>query len=185
MGSGNKQAPGASGQEQNNTVTPYRNNIWEYLFIASSAILLFALSWIAIANIRISLVLTGIITLVIFTLFQARRQCVAQLKKSNALLAQCINNHTAELESQATILQNEKALLRSILNSTPDPIFLRTKTGSTGAVTRPSKNTTGGKRAKSSITTILSFTLRQQPKDITGRTWLCWRPVNPSSLKNG
>ncbi len=61
MGSGNKQAPGASGQEQNNSVTPYRNNIWEYLFIASLAILMFALSWIAIANIRISLVLTGVI----------------------------------------------------------------------------------------------------------------------------
>ena len=70
MGSGNKQAPGAPGQEQNNTVTPYRNNIWEYLFIASLAILIFALSWIAIANIRISLVLTGVITLVIFTPFR-------------------------------------------------------------------------------------------------------------------
>ena len=129
MGSGNIQAPGESGQEQKNIVTPYRNNIWEYLFIASLAILIFALSWIAIANSNISPVLTGGIVLlcmwVIFTLVQARRQGVDQLKKSNAFLAQCINDHTAELESQATILKNEKALLRSIFNSSPDPIFYK------------------------------------------------------------
>jgi PAS domain S-box-containing protein len=133
MGSGNIQAPGASGQEQNNKVSPYRNNIWEHLFIASLAILMFALSWIAIADIKISLVLTGVILLlcmlVIFTLVQARRQGVDQLKKSNAFLAQCINDHTAELESQAAILKNEKALLRSILNSSPDPIFYKDKGG--------------------------------------------------------
>jgi PAS domain S-box-containing protein len=133
MGSGNLQAPGESGQEQNNTVTPYRNNIWEYLFIASLAILVFALSWIAISNSSISPVLTWMIILlcmlVIFTLLQARRQGVDQLKKSNAFLAQCINDHTAELESQAAILKNEKALLRSILNSSPDPIFYKDKDG--------------------------------------------------------
>ena len=80
-----------------------------------------------------TLVLTGTILLlslfVTFTLVRARRRSAEALKKDNAFLAQCVNDHTAELESQAAILNSEKALLRSILNSSLDPIFYKDKGG--------------------------------------------------------
>jgi len=81
----------------------------------------------------ISLALTGITILLslfmTFTLIRARRRGVQELKKANLSLVQQVNEHTAELRSQAEILKSEKALLRSILNSSPDPIFYKDKDG--------------------------------------------------------
>jgi PAS domain S-box-containing protein len=82
---------------------------------------------------NISLALTGITILLslfmTFTLIRARRRNVAELKKANIDLAQQVNEHTAELQSQAEVLKGEKALLRSILNSSRDPIFFKDREG--------------------------------------------------------
>jgi PAS domain S-box-containing protein len=82
---------------------------------------------------NISLALTGATVLLslfmTFTLVRARRRGITELSRANLGLVQQVNEHTAELQSQAEVLKSEKALLRSILNSSPDLIFFKDKDG--------------------------------------------------------